>query len=136
MEQKLYEKREHAYRMIVGEEGVSTRRGFLDTTRGLVLTSGAALDLARKKSTAYHEKQRKAAEREAARERAEIESIRRSERARWAVRARQAGVSINEFRQKVRPMSVRRAVAKQRAVCRAIQQQEATVALLELSARE
>jgi len=116
MERMFFEQRDIARRRIVGDVPVVNRRGFVDTTRGLVLTSDAALASARLKSQEYHSKQESIAKKHARRNRAEKEWIARAENARWIVRAHYAGISTSELRARVRPLRERRAVARAHAL--------------------
>lgn len=115
MEEMLIASRAAARRSIVGDDVVVTHRGFVETTRGRVLTTDAAITAASKKAEEYRRKKAAEAEREAQRERVEQEQIARSERARWVVRAKMVGVPVHVLRSSVRPLSARRALARHRA---------------------
>lgn len=56
MEQMFLEKRNISRRAIVGKDAVVSSGGYLDTTRGLVLTNESALGTARNKASQYREK--------------------------------------------------------------------------------
>lgn len=114
MEDIMVQKLEKAKHAIVGSDTVVNRCGFVDTTKGLVLTSDAALTAARKKSADYHQKKKKALEKEKERDSIIKDQIKRAERARWCVRAKLARKTVDQFKVSVRPLKIRRAIARSR----------------------
>lgn len=90
----MYEERcNDAARRILGEEVVVMRRGFVDTTRGLVLSTDAALAAARSQAKTWRGKQGAAARKEAAKCRAEPGLVEQPKTGVRAVRARRGGPS-------------------------------------------
>ena len=101
-----------------GQEVVEMRRGFVNTTRGLVLTSSSALEAVRKNAREWREKQSEISKKASARERRERDFISRAEKCKWAVRAGLAKMSIEKYRRSVRSMRERRQIARERAKLR------------------
>lgn len=97
LRQMLLDAQATTRRAIVGEEPVVTRRGFLDKTRGLVLTTEPALAAVRQKAQEYHDKKAKAAERE---------RLRREKSARQARRIAASRAQNALIPRVVRPMHV------------------------------
>ena len=114
LEELFWKKREEARRAIVGEERIVSRRGFVDTTKGLVLTTDAAIAAAKEMSERYHQKKLAAARKAELKKIEEKLQIERSERSRWAVRAKYAGKTVEEYRNSVRSLPVRREIARSR----------------------
>ena len=113
MERLYNEKRQDALKVAFGDIGIEVRRGFVDTTRGLVLTSEAAMSVAASKANEANRKRKELSDREK-------KSIERSEKSRWITRAKLARKSVSEFKQGVRPLAVRRKVARDRTAARKI----------------
>ena len=97
-------------------------REYVDTSRGLVLTSDTATAAARKKTEQRRAEKVAAAEKAAAKVRSEEQAVLRAQHARHVNRACLARMPINVFREQVRPLSVPRrtqtvsAAAKRSAV--------------------
>ena len=118
----LDEKRAAVRKNILGREVSLLRSGFIDTTRGAVLTSNEALSALRQKAEADSEKRAQHMEREVqrgvraarrdARLRRERDRMRHSELER---RARLANMPIDCFKSQQRSMKERRSVARLRA---------------------
>lgn len=115
MEEMFLKKREEARRLIVGDTVITERKGFVDTTRGLVLTTEKCLDLVRAKSQQYHENKRKKVMKLKEKQKKEQNCILRPEKAKWVTRASLARMPLEEFRASVRPMSILRDIARARA---------------------
>lgn len=122
----LYEERRRAVRTsILGADAQIASCGYLDTSNGLVLTSARAMELAREKAGRDREKRELksiaelrrdvAAAKRHRMQRAEAERMRDIA---WSSRARLAGMSVQDFRDRVRPLAQRRAVAKLRSAMR------------------
>ena len=123
LEQLLQVRRTEIRHSILGSDVKLTHSGFVDTTRGQMLTSYNAMNLAREKYR--HDGRRKLMEaakaaelslRKARRtERAQVESV-NFRNARWAKRAELAGMTIGVFIKRVRSLRERRAIARRTAI--------------------
>ncbi len=124
--QELFEEKRRSVRSsIIGADARIDSSGFIDTSQGMVLTSECALQLARKKAEQDSEKRKakelksiRAALASARREKAERLDIAKREAAKWKERARLANMSVSDFRESVRPIKERRAIAKLRKALR------------------
>lgn len=129
----LQEMRRVARQRILGASADITASGHVDTASGAVLTTSAAIDLAAskvrrdtarlaEKAAAQREKEARQMQKErndaarAEKEALEYEAaIHRAEMHKWSTRERLCGVSLIAMRASVRPMSVRREIARARA---------------------
>jgi len=135
----LEEKREEARRGILGMDVKILTNGFVDTTRGAVLTSERAMAAAREKNKQDEEKRALEDERAARKEKRAAQKlikdaemavaaaekaakykrdIEAHKRARLYFRAKHLGLNIQEFKKTQRPMAVKRAVARERTAQR------------------
>ena len=111
------EKRECARKEIIGEDVIKISNGFVNSTRGAVMTDKAAMAAVRGKVAFDAEKRRikeiQSAKRElrlAVKYAKEQEEITRLKNARWIMRAKLARQPTQKFRDSVRTLLVRRAV--------------------------
>jgi len=112
------QKRAAARNQLLGADARIGASGWLDTTDGAVLTAPQSITLARKKHAEDQVKRAeaaakalKAAERQAAQRLAALAAQNKI----WERRARSFGIDANELRKRVRPLGVRRAIARHRA---------------------
>ena len=119
----LEKKREEARKDILGSEVHLLRSGFVDTTRGAVLTADNAMEAVRRKENALREKRKDEHEREVqrnAREVLRIERKREQQRKRRELiltrRAKLAQLPLDVFMAKQRSMADRRAIARLRTL--------------------
>ena len=96
MEQLYNEKRHDALEVAFGHIGTEIRRGFVDTTRCLVLIRESAMCAAALKSNEVNPKMKELSDREK-------KSFERSEKSRRTTRAKLALKSVSEFKQRVCP---------------------------------
>ena len=82
MEKFLIEKQKQARRAIFGDSDVVQRKGYADTSAGLVLTTNTAMEAARKSATNFHAKKVASAKKLAEKKHREHLKVLRSERAR------------------------------------------------------
>lgn len=123
MDALFEEKRAAARQRILGIDNVVVlKRVYVDTTRGEVLTSQAAIAAAGEKAAEWRAKKAADAAKAAAKARRETEQIARAERARWATRASLANVPEEQIRASTRSIEVRREAAAARSVARTLVQ--------------
>ena len=133
IEKLFLEKRAMARRRLLGSDVSIGTCGFVDTAKGALLNCDAALNAVRVQDEsrkarredaerrakirvqAREKRQQEALVKERTKDRAERAWIERAEKARWAERARLANRSIDAFREAVRPLPVRREIARARA---------------------
>ena len=108
MEEMYQKKLLLSRKCILGDERSEVRRGFIDTTRGCVLTSDKALSLVRAHAEKWRNKEEAAAARAARKEHDQAQFIVRAERNRQIERARLASMRVGDFLKQVRPISERR----------------------------
>lgn len=90
------------------------RRGFLNTTCGLVLRSDGELASGRRKAEEFCERELTAEAQINAKESREMYGISREEMSKWVVRARLAKMGVAELRARARPLCVRRRITEDR----------------------
>lgn len=107
MEEIYQQKRRHALTHILGERRIITKRGFVETKRGLVLTSKNAQAFAAAKVNELKERIR-------VQKQKELSYILRSENALWIVRACLSKKTVRQFKSQVCPLNIRREIARKR----------------------
>ena len=125
LERLLELKRAEMRHAVLGEDATITDCGFIDTSKGAVLTSERALYLAKgkMKSDASRRLQRElkaaaVAEKAAARDKRHVVEGEEFHAYRWSRRAALAGVSVSVLKGRARSMNMRRAVARRKALQR------------------
>ena len=125
LERLLELKLTEMHHAVLGEDGTITDCGFIDTSKGAVLTSERALYLAKgkMKSDAANRLQRElnaaaVAETGSARDKRHLVEGEEFHAYRWSRRAGLAGVSLSMLKERARSMNMRRAVARRKALQR------------------
>lgn len=95
-----------AYMRRFGEEPVTLSRGFVDTTKDLVLTSEMALSASETEAHVWMRPQEKVEKKKKKKKKAD--SIGQAEHTLQVVRARLSGITFDEYESRVRPISERR----------------------------
>ena len=90
--------------VIIGERDDIERRGYVDTTRGVVLLTADTISLERAKSTEWHKKQGS--------ERKETTIVVLSKHARCATRAQITEINLEYLRRSVHPLDIRHEIPR------------------------